>query len=193
MLGCWSRSNMSHNFLDNQWPINPFMTGQGTPPVQVDGRDDLTGEPLVQRDDDKPEAVRARLQDSSTMIVSDCEWFMKNIEPFHLCLHQPNWKKKCPFCKRKQTRWCNPFTFIWGVWQPDLALVTVLQGHGGIEVNLTLIQGMWWHMCVKNAALLQEKGCLYSFDGNDLPDLVAKVGLEKNTEIFSVMKIETFL
>lgn len=125
---CWSRSNMSHNFLDNQ-------SGQGNPPVQVDGRDDLTGEPLVQRDDDKPEAVRARLQDSSTMIVSDCEWFMKNIEPFHLCLHQPNWKEKYPFCKRKQTRWCNPFTFIWGVWQPDLALVTVLQGHGGIEVN----------------------------------------------------------
>jgi nucleoside-triphosphate--adenylate kinase len=27
----------------------------------VDGKDDVTGEPLVQRDDDKPESVRARL------------------------------------------------------------------------------------------------------------------------------------
>ena len=31
--------------------------------MQVPGKDDVTGEPLVQRDDDKPEAVRARLQD----------------------------------------------------------------------------------------------------------------------------------
>lgn len=175
MLGCWSDVGVGQICHTTFWTTN---RGRGTPPVQVDGRDDLTGEPLVQRDDDKPEAVRARLQDSSTMIVSDCEWFMKNIEPFHLCLHQPNWKEKYPFCKRKQTRWCNPFTFLWGVWQPDLALVTVLQGHGGIEVNLTLIQGMWWHMCGNTPYLLQEKGCLYSFDGNDLPDLVAKVGLE---------------
>jgi len=33
-------------------------------------------------------------------------------------------------------------------------------------------------MCGNTPYLLQEKGCLYSFDGNDLPDLVAKVGLE---------------
>ncbi|CAE7604349.1 Ak3 [Symbiodinium natans] len=32
-------------------------------PPKVEGQDDVTGEPLVQRDDDKPEAVRARLQD----------------------------------------------------------------------------------------------------------------------------------
>ena len=32
-------------------------------PIQVPGKDDVTGEPLVQRDDDKPEAVRARLED----------------------------------------------------------------------------------------------------------------------------------
>ena len=50
-----------------------FYDGAQNPPVQVDGRDDLTGEPLVQRDDDKPEAVRARLQESSTMIATDCE------------------------------------------------------------------------------------------------------------------------
>mmetsp|Transcript_6917 Transcript_6917/g.12202 ORF Transcript_6917/g.12202 Transcript_6917/m.12202 type:complete len:249 (-) Transcript_6917:261-1007(-) len=31
-------------------------------PPRVDGRDDATGEPLVQRDDDKPEVVGARLQ-----------------------------------------------------------------------------------------------------------------------------------
>ena len=50
-----------------------FYDGTGNPPWQVDGRDDLTGESLVQRDDDKPEAVRARLQDSSTMIATDGE------------------------------------------------------------------------------------------------------------------------
>ncbi|CAK9088113.1 unnamed protein product [Durusdinium trenchii] len=32
-------------------------------PPKVEGQDDVTGEPLVQRDDDKPEAVRARLQE----------------------------------------------------------------------------------------------------------------------------------
>lgn len=32
-------------------------------PPKVEGKDDVTGEPLVQRDDDKPEAVRKRLAD----------------------------------------------------------------------------------------------------------------------------------
>jgi len=32
-------------------------------PPQVEGQDDVTGEPLIQRDDDKPAAVRARLED----------------------------------------------------------------------------------------------------------------------------------
>merc|ERR1712014_258471 len=31
-------------------------------PPKVEGKDDETGEPLIQRDDDKPEAVRKRLQ-----------------------------------------------------------------------------------------------------------------------------------
>jgi adenylate kinase family enzyme len=31
-------------------------------PPKAHGKDDMTGEPLVQRDDDKPETVRARLQ-----------------------------------------------------------------------------------------------------------------------------------
>jgi adenylate kinase len=31
-------------------------------PPKVDGRDDVTGEPLIQRDDDKEETVRKRLQ-----------------------------------------------------------------------------------------------------------------------------------
>ena len=31
-------------------------------PPQVEGKDDETGEPLVQRDDDKPESVLKRLQ-----------------------------------------------------------------------------------------------------------------------------------
>jgi nucleoside-triphosphate--adenylate kinase len=31
-------------------------------PPKVEGKDDVTGEPLIQRDDDKPEAVRKRLE-----------------------------------------------------------------------------------------------------------------------------------
>ena len=31
-------------------------------PPKVEGRDDVTGEPLIQREDDKPESVRNRLQ-----------------------------------------------------------------------------------------------------------------------------------
>jgi adenylate kinase len=31
-------------------------------PPKADGRDDVTGEPLIQRDDDKEETVRKRLQ-----------------------------------------------------------------------------------------------------------------------------------
>lgn len=31
-------------------------------PPKVEGKDDITGEPLIQRDDDKPEAVRKRLE-----------------------------------------------------------------------------------------------------------------------------------
>jgi len=31
-------------------------------PPKVEGRDDVTGEPLIQRDDDKEETVRKRLQ-----------------------------------------------------------------------------------------------------------------------------------
>lgn len=38
-------------------------------PPMVEGKDDATGEPLVQRDDDKPESVRARL-DSYDKVTS---------------------------------------------------------------------------------------------------------------------------
>ena len=31
-------------------------------PPKVEGKDDETGEPLIQREDDKPESVRVRLQ-----------------------------------------------------------------------------------------------------------------------------------
>eukprot|EP00931_Biecheleriopsis_adriatica_P106094 TRINITY_DN80605_c0_g1_i1.p1 TRINITY_DN80605_c0_g1~~TRINITY_DN80605_c0_g1_i1.p1 ORF type:complete len:267 (+),score=70.02 TRINITY_DN80605_c0_g1_i1:78-803(+) len=42
-------------------------------PPKVEGKDDQTGEPLIQRDDDKPEAVRARLQgyDDQTLPLLD--------------------------------------------------------------------------------------------------------------------------
>lgn len=42
-------------------------------PPKVEGKDDETGEPLTQRDDDKPESVRARLQlyDDQTLPLLD--------------------------------------------------------------------------------------------------------------------------
>lgn len=36
-------------------------------PPKVEGKDDVTGEPLIQRDDDKPEAVRKRLEAYDSM------------------------------------------------------------------------------------------------------------------------------
>eukprot|EP00930_Biecheleria_cincta_P047382 TRINITY_DN32834_c0_g1_i1.p1 TRINITY_DN32834_c0_g1~~TRINITY_DN32834_c0_g1_i1.p1 ORF type:complete len:242 (+),score=40.49 TRINITY_DN32834_c0_g1_i1:80-805(+) len=52
-------------------------------PPKVEGKDDETGEPLVQRDDDKPESVRSRLQlyDDQTLPLLD---FYKA----EGCLHQ---------------------------------------------------------------------------------------------------------
>ncbi len=38
-------------------------------PPKVEGKDDETGEPLVQREDDKPESVRNRLQVRSTSLL----------------------------------------------------------------------------------------------------------------------------
>jgi adenylate kinase family enzyme len=40
-------------------------------PPQVEGKDDVTGEPLVQRDDDKPESVRKRLDAYDEVCVID--------------------------------------------------------------------------------------------------------------------------
>jgi adenylate kinase family enzyme len=44
-------------------------------PPKVHGKDDITGEDLVQRDDDKPESVRRRLAayDKVRMATSSCE------------------------------------------------------------------------------------------------------------------------
>jgi nucleoside-triphosphate--adenylate kinase len=44
------------------------------PPIQA-GLDDVTNEPLVQRDDDKPEAVRTRLAAYDKMTVPLVEWY----------------------------------------------------------------------------------------------------------------------
>lgn len=184
MFKCWDVGvcQICHTTF---WTTNDqsILLWRGTePPVQVDGRDDLTGEPLVQRDDDKPEAVRARLQESSTMIVTDCEWFMKNIEP--------NWKKN-PDARENRLGGVIHSQFIWGIWQPDLALVTVLQGHGGIEVNLTLIQGIWWLNVWKKCCLVTGKG-LPVFIWWKRPSRPCCKGGAWNTEIFSVMKLETW-
>lgn len=46
-------------------------------PPKVEGQDDETGEPLVQRDDDKPEAVRSRLQAYDDMTAPLCTYYSK--------------------------------------------------------------------------------------------------------------------
>lgn len=43
-------------------------------PPRVAGQDDVTGEPLVQREDDKPEIVRARLQDYHEQTEPIIDW-----------------------------------------------------------------------------------------------------------------------
>lgn len=48
----------------NSWihPTSGRVYSYSYKPPKVKGKDDVTGEPLVQRDDDKPESVRKRLQ-----------------------------------------------------------------------------------------------------------------------------------
>lgn len=56
--------------------------------LQVEGQDDVTGEPLVQRDDDKPEAVRARLQERP----------MNRCEPStRISIHRLSWYSEMDF------------------------------------------------------------------------------------------------
>uniref|UniRef100_A0A0A9W9P0 Adenylate kinase isoenzyme 4, mitochondrial n=1 Tax=Lygus hesperus TaxID=30085 RepID=A0A0A9W9P0_LYGHE len=49
--------------ISSRWTHLPSgrVYSYGFKPPKVEGRDDITDEPLVQRDDDKPEAVRKRL------------------------------------------------------------------------------------------------------------------------------------
>jgi nucleoside-triphosphate--adenylate kinase len=49
-------------------------------PPQVKGKDDLTGEPLVQRDDDKPESVRKRLNAYDKVCMCVFAQYMKKLE-----------------------------------------------------------------------------------------------------------------
>lgn len=44
-------------------------------PPKTHGKDDETGEPLIQRDDDKPEAVRKRLEAYDEMTAPLCEYY----------------------------------------------------------------------------------------------------------------------
>ena len=55
---------MSFVLLENRWihPASGRVYNYSYRPPQVKGQDDETGEPLVQRDDDKPESVLRRLQ-----------------------------------------------------------------------------------------------------------------------------------
>lgn len=50
--------------ISDRWihPASGRIYSYSYKPPKVRGRDDVTGEPLVQRDDDKPESVRSRLQ-----------------------------------------------------------------------------------------------------------------------------------
>merc|ERR1712087_591145 len=51
--------------ISNRWthPASGRVYAYDFNPPKVEGKDDETGEPLVQRDDDKPETVLARLQE----------------------------------------------------------------------------------------------------------------------------------
>jgi len=49
----------------------------GFQPPKVEGKDDETGEPLMQRDDDKPEACRARLQVYDEMTSPLCKYYQE--------------------------------------------------------------------------------------------------------------------
>ncbi|XP_034035454.1 adenylate kinase 4, mitochondrial-like [Thalassophryne amazonica] len=50
--------------LSDRWihPASGRVYNMGFNPPKVEGKDDITGEPLIQHDDDKPEAVMARLR-----------------------------------------------------------------------------------------------------------------------------------
>ncbi|CAI5637269.1 unnamed protein product [Oreochromis niloticus] len=50
--------------LSDRWihPASGRVYNMGFNPPQVQGKDDITGEPLIQHDDDKPEALMARLR-----------------------------------------------------------------------------------------------------------------------------------
>ncbi|XP_056270727.1 adenylate kinase 4, mitochondrial [Pseudoliparis swirei] len=50
--------------LSDRWshPASGRVYNMGFNPPRVQGKDDITGEPLVQQDDDKPEALMARLR-----------------------------------------------------------------------------------------------------------------------------------
>lgn len=50
--------------LSDRWihPASGRVYNMGFNPPQVQGKDDVTGEPLIQHDDDKPEALMARLR-----------------------------------------------------------------------------------------------------------------------------------
>ncbi|CAG5863395.1 adenylate kinase 4, mitochondrial isoform 1-T2 [Menidia menidia] len=50
--------------LSDRWihPRSGRVYNMGFNPPQVEGKDDVTGEPLIQQDDDKPEALMARLR-----------------------------------------------------------------------------------------------------------------------------------
>jgi adenylate kinase family enzyme len=57
-------------------------------PPKVTGKDDVTGEPLIQRDDDKPESVRKRLGAYDKMTAPLIEYYSK--QGSHIALNDAN-------------------------------------------------------------------------------------------------------
>jgi len=65
--------------ISNRWlhPGSGRIYAYDYNPPKVEGKDDETGEPLIQRDDDKPEAVGARLQQYDAMTLPLIEHYQK--------------------------------------------------------------------------------------------------------------------
>lgn len=50
-------------------------------PPKVEGKDDETGEPLVQRDDDKPDCIRNRLASYDEVSFNLIAYFLVSLRP----------------------------------------------------------------------------------------------------------------
>ena len=85
LLFVWLNTQSSSLFKKFRWihPASGRIYSYSYKPPKVEGKDDITGEPLVQRPDDDPEKVRIRLQAYDEVRIAmfwdthDC-WYWKN-------------------------------------------------------------------------------------------------------------------